>query len=36
MIPKFEKDGNLSKGIHRGTPDEIRKIFGTGSARRKW
>jgi hypothetical protein len=36
MIPKFEKGGNLPKGVHRATLDEIREIFGASSARRKW
>ncbi|MEW6380026.1 MAG: hypothetical protein AB1611_10535 [bacterium] len=36
MIPKFNKDGNLPKGIHKATLDEVKEIFGAGSARRKW
>ncbi len=36
MIPELEKNGNLPKGIHKATLDEVRKIFGIGSSRRKW
>lgn len=36
MIPKFEKGGNLPKGVHKVTLDEVREIFGASSARRKW
>lgn len=36
MIPKFEKSGNLPKGVHKATLKETREIFGTTSARRKW
>jgi len=36
MIPKFEKGGNLPKGAHKATLDEVREIFGASSARRKW
>jgi len=36
MIPKFEKGGNLPKGVHKATLDEVREIFGASSARRKW
>jgi predicted nucleotidyltransferase len=35
MIPEFQKDGNLPKGLHKATLQEVREIFGTGSARRK-
>ncbi len=35
MIPEFQKDGNLPKGLHRATLHEVREIFGTNSARRK-
>lgn len=36
MIPKFGKNGNLPKGLHNATLDEIRELFGVSSARRKW
>lgn len=36
MISKFEKGGNLPKGVHKATLDEVREIFGASSARRKW
>ncbi len=36
MIPKFENDGNLPKGVYNAPLYEINKIFGTSSARRKW
>ena len=36
MIPKFEESGNLPKGVHKATLDEVGEIFGAGSARRKW
>jgi len=36
MIPKFEKGGNLPKGVYKATLDEVREIFGASSARRKW
>jgi len=36
MLPKFKKSGNLPKGIHRARFDEIRDVFGSNSARRKW
>jgi len=36
MIPKFEKSGNLPKGVCKATLDEVRGIFGASSARRKW
>lgn len=35
MIPEFKKDGNLPKGLHKATLQDVRGIFGTGSARRK-
>ncbi len=35
MIPEFQKDGNLPKGLHKATLNEVREVFGTGSARRK-
>jgi len=36
VIPKFENSGNLPKGVYKVTLDEVREVFGTGSARRKW
>jgi hypothetical protein len=36
MIPKFDKSGNLPEGVHKAPLDEIKKTFGTSSARRKW
>jgi len=36
MIPRFEPDGNLPKGVHQATLGELRARFGVGSARRKW
>lgn len=36
MIPEFDKNGNLPKGIHRLTLSEVGEIFGTSSAKRKW
>lgn len=36
MLPKFGKSGNLPKGVHKTTLDEIRNTFGIGSAKRKW
>ncbi len=36
MIPEFQTDGNLPKGLHKATLNEAREVFGTGgSARRK-
>jgi len=35
MIPEFQKDGNLPKGLYEVTLDEVREVFGTGSAKRK-
>ena len=35
MIPEFEKDGNLPKGLYPATLNEVKEIFGTSSARRK-
>ena len=35
MIPEFQKDGNLPKGLYEATLHEVRDVFGTGSARRK-
>ncbi len=35
MIPEFQKDGNLPKGLYEVTLNEVRKVFGTGSAKRK-
>lgn len=34
MIPQFNQDGYLPKGIHRVTQDEIEIRFGTGSNQR--
>ncbi len=36
MIPEFNIDGNLPKGIYTTDEDEFLNRFGTGSARRKW
>lgn len=36
MIQNFEKSGNLPKGVHRASIDEIRDVLGSSSARRKW
>jgi hypothetical protein len=36
MIPKFDKSGNLPEGVHKAPLDEIKRTFGTSSARRKW
>lgn len=36
MIPRYNKDGNLPKGVHKASLDEIKKVFSVGSARRKW
>ena len=36
MIPDFEENGNLPKGIHKANFPEVKKVFGTTSARRKW
>ncbi|HUU51278.1 MAG TPA: hypothetical protein VMW81_10035 [Nitrospinota bacterium] len=35
MIPEFQKDGNLPKGLYEVTLHEVREVFGTGSAKRK-
>ena len=35
MIPEFQKDGNLPKGLYKATLHEVREVFGTGSAKRK-
>ena len=35
MIPEFQKDGNLPKGLYKATLHEVSEVFGTGSARRK-
>ena len=35
MIPEFQKDGNLPKGLYEVTLHEIKEVFGTGSAKRK-
>lgn len=34
MIPKINKNGYLPKGIHKATPKEIKKVFGSGSVQR--
>jgi hypothetical protein len=34
LIPRINKNGYLPKGIHKATPEEIKMVFGTGSARR--
>lgn len=36
MIPEFNIDGNLPKGIYTADEDEFLNRFRTGSARRKW
>jgi predicted nucleotidyltransferase len=36
MLPEFDENGNLPKGVHKCTLQEVGKIFGTRSARRKW
>ena len=30
MIPEFQKDGNLPKGLYKATLHEVREVFGTG------
>ena len=35
MIPEFMKDGNIPKGLYKATLQEVREVFGTGSAKRK-
>lgn len=35
MIPKFNEDGYLPKGIHKATLNEIKQRFGSNSAKRK-
>ena len=35
MIPVFQKNGHLPKGLYKATLHEVREVFGTGSARRK-
>ena len=35
MIPEFQKNGNLPKGLYQATLHEVREVFGTSSARRK-
>ncbi len=35
MIPEFQKDGNLPKGLYKATLHEVREVLGPGSARRK-
>lgn len=35
MIPKFNEDGYLPKGIHKATLNEIKQRFGSSSAKRK-
>lgn len=36
MIPEFQENGNLPKGIHKASLQETEDRFGTGSARRQW
>ena len=36
MIPDFEENGKLPQGIHKANFPEVKKVFGTTSARRKW
>jgi len=36
MIPEFQKDGNLPKGVHRASVDDVGTSLGASSARRKW
>ena len=35
MIPEFNKDGCLPKGVYKATLEEIKEKFGKGSARRE-
>jgi len=35
MIPDLQRDGNLPKGLYTATLNEVREVFGTGSARRR-
>ena len=35
MIPRFNKNGYLPRGIHKATLNEVGKRFGTGSQQRK-
>jgi len=35
MIPKFNKDGYLPKGIHQAAVNEIKQRFGSDSSKRK-
>jgi predicted nucleotidyltransferase len=35
MIPEFQSDGNLPKGVYQATLNEVKEIFGTSSARRR-
>jgi hypothetical protein len=35
MIPEFQKDGNLPKGLYEVTLHEVSEVFGTSSAKRK-
>lgn len=34
MLPRIKKNGYLPKGMHKATPEEIKKAFGSGSVRR--
>jgi hypothetical protein len=36
MLPELDENGNLPKGVHRCTLQEVKEVFGTSSARRKW
>ena len=36
MIPGFQKNGNLPKGVHKASLQLIEEVFGIGTARRKW
>ena len=35
MIPDFQEDGNLPKGVYKAPFNEVREALGSGSARRK-
>ncbi len=36
MLPAFDPDGNLPKGVHRAVADEVLGRFATPTARRQW
>jgi hypothetical protein len=35
MIPRFNKNGYLPKGVHKATIKEVKRRFGTGTPRRE-